>query len=72
MGEEKWPGIHCLHMRENLHDFMEYCIPSKNLNFLVTLTSTSEQISPPERCLSPTTFHDSMNVHRRAEITSEC
>ena len=25
---EKWPGIHCLRMRENPHDFMGYRIPS--------------------------------------------
>ena len=25
---EKWPGIHCLRMCENPHDFMGYCIPS--------------------------------------------
>ena len=25
---EKWPGIHCLCMRENPHDFMGYHIPS--------------------------------------------
>ena len=25
---EKWPGIHCLRMREKTHDFMGYRIPS--------------------------------------------
>ena len=25
---EKWPGIHCLRMREKPHDFMGYRIPS--------------------------------------------